>query len=147
MGRETDQGGIMDYARTITLGIPYAEAVPRVKEAFAQQGFGVLTEIDVRATLRDRTGADMEDYVILGACHPQLAHRALEQDRQIGVLLPCNVVVRALPDGQTLVQALDPGVMVSLPDQPGLRPVADEASARVSAALESLAASQETAPH
>jgi uncharacterized protein (DUF302 family) len=130
----------MDYSRTITLDLPYAEAVPRVREAFQQQGFGILTEIDVRATLKDKIGADVEDYVILGACNPQLAYRALEIDREIGVLLPCNVVVRALPGGRTLVQALDPAVMVAVPELPQLQPVAGEAGTRIKAALETLTA-------
>jgi uncharacterized protein (DUF302 family) len=129
----------MDYSRTITLDLPYADAVPRVKEALAQQGFGVLTEIDVRATMQEKLGEDMEDYVILGACNPQLAHRALGVDREIGVLLPCNVAVRAAPDGRTVVQALDPAIMVTVPELPALEPVAEEAAARIRAALAVLA--------
>jgi uncharacterized protein (DUF302 family) len=129
----------MDYSRTITLDLPYADAVPRVKEALAQQGFGVLTEIDVRATMREKLGEEMEEYVILGACNPQLAHRALGVDREIGVLLPCNVVVRAAPDGRTVVQALDPAVMVTVPELPALEPVAEEAGTRIRAALAALA--------
>jgi uncharacterized protein (DUF302 family) len=128
----------MDYARTITLDLPYAEAVPKVKEEFKRQGFGTLTEIDVRATLKEKIGEDIEDYVILGVCNPHLANRALEVDRRIGVLLPCTVVVRGTPEGRTLVHALDPSVMVSVPELPQLRPVADEAGARIDAALEAL---------
>lgn len=90
----------MEYARTITLDLPYDQAVPRVKEAFAEQGFGTLTEIDVRATLKNKIGEDIEDYVILGACNPHLAHRALDIEREIGLLLPCNVVVRAAGTGR-----------------------------------------------
>jgi uncharacterized protein (DUF302 family) len=127
----------MRYHRSITLDLPYEDAVPRVKEAFAQQGFGTLTEIDVRATLQEKLGEDIEPYVILGACNPQLAHRALDVEREIGLLLPCNVVVRADGDG-TLVQALDPEVMVGITEQDGLRGVADEASRRIQAALEAL---------
>jgi uncharacterized protein (DUF302 family) len=85
----------MEYALTLALDLPYERAVPRVKEAFQEQGFGTLTEIDVRATLKDKLGHDMEPYVILGACNPGLAHRALEVEREVGLLLPCNVVVRA----------------------------------------------------
>jgi uncharacterized protein (DUF302 family) len=133
----------MDYARTITLDLPYDEAVPRVKEAFADQGFGTLTEFDVRTTLKSKLGEDMEDYLILGACNPQLAHRALDVEREIGLLLPCNVVVRALPEGGTLVQALDPGVMVAVPERPELRPVADEADQRIRAALDTLTSQAE----
>jgi uncharacterized protein (DUF302 family) len=128
----------MDYARTITLDLPYAEAVPKVKQAFQQQGFGTLTEIDVRATLKEKLDVDVEDYVILGACNPQLAHRALDVDREIGLLLPCNVVVRAVPGGQTMVHALDPTVLVAVPDNQQLAPVAEEAGARIDAALSAL---------
>ena len=91
----------------ITVRVPFTEAVARVRDALKTQGFGVLTEIDVRATLHEKIGADMEDYLILGACNPPLAHRALAADRRIGLLLPCNVVVRA-GAGQTVIEALDP---------------------------------------
>ena len=80
----------------------------------------------------------MEDYLILGACHPQLAHRAWGVECDIGLLLPCNVVVRALPEGGTLVQALDPAIMVAVPERPELRPVAEEAGQRIQAALDTL---------
>ncbi|MFE6617115.1 DUF302 domain-containing protein [Amycolatopsis sp. NPDC057786] len=128
----------MDYARTITLDLPYEKAVPTVKEAFQEQGFGMLTEIDVQATLKNKLDADMEPYVILGACNPQLAHRALDIDRQIGLLLPCNVVVRADGDNQTVVQALDPQVMVTVPELDQLQPIADEAGQRINTALDAL---------
>ncbi|GAA1439252.1 DUF302 domain-containing protein [Nocardiopsis tropica] len=127
----------MDYARTITVDMPYQEAVPRVKEAFKTQGFGTLTEIDVQATLKEKLDLEMEPYTILGACNPDLAHRALEIDREIGLLLPCNVVVRAQERG-TLVQALDPQVMVRVPERDELRPIAEEADVRIKAALDSL---------
>ncbi|SFB64092.1 Uncharacterized conserved protein, DUF302 family [Amycolatopsis marina] len=130
----------MDYTRTITLDLPYEQAVPTVKEAFQEQGFGTLTEIDVQATLKNKLDADMEQYVILGACNPQLAHRALDIDRQIGLLLPCNVVVRAAGDNQTLVQALDPQVMVTVPELDELQSIADDAGQRIHAALQALAA-------
>lgn len=127
----------MDYARTITVDMPYQEAVPRVKEAFKAQGFGTLTEIDVQATLKEKLDLEMEPYTILGACNPDLAHRALEIDREIGLLLPCNVVVRAQERG-TLVQALDPQVMVRVPERDELHPIAEEADVRIQAALDSL---------
>ena len=97
----------MDYGIAIRVRAPFAETVGRVRDALKAQGFGVLTEIDVQATLRDRLGEDMEPYLILGACNPPLAHRALAADRRIGLLLPCNVVVRA-GAGQTVIEALDP---------------------------------------
>ena len=97
----------MDYGITIRVPVPFAEAAARARDALKAQGFGVLTEIDVQATLRDKLGEDMEPYLILGACNPPLAHRALSADRRIGLLLPCGVVVRAGAD-QTVIEALDP---------------------------------------
>ncbi len=127
----------MTYAKTITLDIAYDEAVPKVKEAFKAQGFGTLTEIDVRATLTEKLGEDMEPYVILGACNPELAHRALDIEREIGLLLPCNVVVRA--DGERcLVHALDPKVIADVPGNAALQPIAEEAGRRIDAALADL---------
>ena len=128
----------MEYGRTIQLDLPYEQAVPRVKEAFAAQGFGTLTEIDVRATLKEKLGQEMDPYLILGTCNPELAQRALEIDPAIGLLLPCNVVVRS-DGGRTLVQALDPQVMVTVPERTELQPVANEAARRIQAALASLA--------
>jgi uncharacterized protein (DUF302 family) len=124
----------MNYGKTIRLPAPFAETADRVRQALKDQGFGVLTEIDVRATLREKLGEDMEDYLILGACNPPLAHRALQADRRIGLLLPCNVVVRADGD-QTIVEVLDPDVMVSVTGRDELRPVAAEAAARLEGAL------------
>ncbi|MFF8598935.1 DUF302 domain-containing protein [Streptomyces sp. NPDC015232] len=129
----------MDYGIPVTLDLPFAEAVDRVRAALAEQGFGILTEIDVRATLKTKIGAEMEDYLILGACNPPLAHRALEADRHIGLLLPCNVVVRAAEEpGRTVVEAMDPQLMVSVTGRPELAPVAEEAGARLRAALGAL---------
>ena len=127
----------MDYGMTIHTSIPFADAVASVRDALKAQGFGVLTEIDVKATLRDKLGQDIEDYLILGACNPPLAHRALDADRKIGLLLPCNVVVRTA-DGQTIIEALNPQVMVEVAGQPSLKPVADEATSRIRAALDSV---------
>ncbi len=129
----------MDYAKTITLDLPYDEAVPRVKEAFKAQGFGTLTEIDVQATLKDKLDVEIEPYVILGACNPQLAHQALEVTRDIGLLLPCNVVVRE-HSGSVVVQALDADVIAAVPDVAELEPIAAEAGRRIQAALDDLAA-------
>jgi uncharacterized protein (DUF302 family) len=127
----------VSYGTHLTLDAPFAEAVARVRAALAGQGFGVLTEIDVTATLRAKLGEQMEDYMILGACNPPFAHRALEIDRSIGLLLPCNVVVRASSAG-TIVEALDPQVMVTLTGRPELKPVADEVARRLAAALAEL---------
>ncbi len=127
----------MDYGMTVRLDRPFAETAERARAALKEQGFGVLTEIDVRATLREKLGTEMEDYLILGACNPPLAHRALDTDRRIGLLLPCNVVVRADGDA-TIVEALDPQVMMGVTGEPGLKAIADEAAGRLAAALDAL---------
>ena len=127
----------MSYGSSISLNVPFSEAVARVRAALAGQGFGVLTEIDVTATLKARLGEQIEDYLILGACNPPFAHQALDIDRSIGLLLPCNVVVRAAADG-TVVEALDSQVMVTLTGRPELEPVADEVGRRLAAALAAL---------
>ncbi|MER5636091.1 DUF302 domain-containing protein [Kitasatospora sp. NPDC002227] len=127
----------MDYALTTHLDLPFAEAVDRTRAALAEQGFGVLTEIDVRRTLHTKIGAELEDYLILGACNPPLAHRAIEADRRIGLLLPCNVVVRA-GEGHTVVEAIDPQVMVGISEAPELAAVAEEAARLLRAALATL---------
>jgi uncharacterized protein (DUF302 family) len=129
----------MGYANTITLGLDYDQAVTKVKEAFKAKGFGTLTEIDVRATLREKIGEEMEPYLIIGACNPQLAYRALDAERRIGALLPCNVVVRQ-GDGGVIVDALDPSLMSTLPDNPRLAPIADEAARLIGEALTELSA-------
>ncbi|WP_037624097.1 DUF302 domain-containing protein [Streptomyces aureus] len=129
----------MRYDRTVHLDTDFATTVARTRDALAEQGFGILTEIDVTATLKAKLDQGMEDYVILGACNPPLAHRALEADRSIGLLLPCNVVVRRDGD-RTAVQAIDPNTMVTLSELEALRPVAEEAARRLDAALASLSA-------
>lgn len=129
----------MGYGQTIEVGLSFEEALPRVKEAFKEQGFGTLTEIDVRATLKEKIGREIEPYTILGTCNPALASRALDAEREIGLLLPCNVVVTER-DGKTLVQALDPQVMVTVPGNDELRPIAEEAGNGITAALASLSA-------
>lgn len=101
------------YGFGTTVQVPYEEAIQRVKDALKTEGFGVLTEIDVRQTLREKLGVEMEPYLILGACNPVLAHRALEQEPEIGLLLPCNVVVRAAGSG-CRVEIADPEAMLSI---------------------------------
>ncbi|WP_037608398.1 DUF302 domain-containing protein [Streptacidiphilus rugosus] len=127
----------MSFDRTVQVDGDFAATVEAVRAALAEQGFGVLTEIDVTATLKTKLDVKMEDYLILGACNPPLAHQALTADRSIGLLLPCNVVVRR-EGGHTLVQAMDPQAMVAMTGLPELQPVADEAAARLDAALASL---------
>lgn len=125
------------YAMSIVLDASYENTVPRVKAALQAEGFGTLTEIDVTATLKEKLGVDMERYLIIGACNPQLAHRALDIDRQVGLLLPCNVVVRE-HGSRTVVQALDADVIARVGERPALEPIADEARRRIQAALDVL---------
>ena len=122
---------------TVTLKLPITEAVEKVRAALQDQGFGVLTEIDVTAPLQAKLGAQMEDYLILGACNPPLAHQALEIDRSLGLLLPCNVVLQGTADG-TLVEIADPQMMVSISDNPALEPVAEQARERLSLVVAAL---------
>ncbi len=127
----------MDFTRRVELDISYDDAIGRVKDALKDQGFGILTEIDVRQTLKDKLGIDVEPQIILGACNPQLAHRALEIDPRIATLLPCNVVVRT-EQGRTIVEALDPTIIAEVPDNPDLAPIAEEAGVHIQAALDAL---------
>lgn len=131
----------MTLALATTLTVPFDEAVERTRAALADQGFGVLTEIDVQATLKKKLDEDMEPYLILGACNPPpLAHRALGVQRQIGLLLPCNVVVRADADnpGTTLVEAMNPDLMVQVSGEPQLESVARDAATKLRAAIDAL---------
>ena len=119
------------------LALPYAESVEKVKAALQSQGFGVLTEIDVRRVLKDKLDVDFRDYLIIGACNPPLAHRALQSELEAGLLLPCNVTVYADGD-ETVVSMFDPEAGMSLLASPALDSVALEARARLEAALQSL---------
>jgi uncharacterized protein (DUF302 family) len=130
----------MGYALTTTVNRPFDETLKATRDALAEQGFGVLTEIDIAATLKSKLGVDVDPQVILGACRPPLAHAALQAEPSIGLLLPCNVVVRDLGDDRSVVEAMDPAVMVSVTDNDALTDVADDARARLSAALDALAA-------
>ena len=123
-----------------TIDAPYGDAVARVRAALAEVGFGVLTEIDLKATLKAKLGEDMEDYLILGACNPPLAHRAVNADRQIGLLLPCNVVVRAdrTDHNSVIVEAMNPQILVEVTGEPALRDIADEVTEKMQAAIDSL---------
>ena len=127
-----------EYAISVTLKAGYPESVERTRAALAEQGFGVLTEIDVAATMRVKLGKNMPPHLILGACNPPLAHQALSIEPSIGLLLPCNVVVRSLDDTHTLVEAMDPAVMVTATGNPELATVAEQARERLTAALNTL---------
>ena len=129
----------MSYAISTTVAMPYADAVEATRKALADQGFGVLTEIDLSRTLKEKIDADIEPQVILGACRPPLAHAAVQAEPSIGLLLPCNVVVRRIGDNETIVEALDPQVMATMTGNPALGAAADDAAQRLRAALDTLA--------
>ena len=113
----------------------FSEAAERVRAELKAEGFGVLCEIDVQATLKEKLGADREPYLILGACNPPLAHQALEQEPELGTLLPCNVVVYQ-QQGETHISAIDAERMLSLVDNSKLAPVAAEVRRKLSAVVE-----------
>ena len=127
----------MTYTLSATLQRPYDRAVADVRAALADQGFGILTEIDLRATLKAKLDVDVPAHVILGACRPQLAHQALGIDPAIATVLPCNVAVRALDDATTVVEAFDPEAMTRLAGD-ALAEVAADARTRLTAALRAL---------
>ena len=128
----------MSYALTTTVDRTFADSLAATRQALADQGFGVLTEIDIQATLKAKLDIDVDPQVILGACRPPLAHAALQAEPSVGLLLPCNVVVRYLEPYSTLVEALDPAIMVQLTENSALLPIAQEAGQRLSAALDTL---------
>lgn len=127
------------YTIATTVAGPYDETLDAVRAALGDQGFGILTEIDLQATLKAKLDVDIAPQVILGACRPPLAHQAIQAEPSIAAVLPCNVVVRAAGDATTIVEAFDPGVMMGLADESEtLRTVAGDARARITAALASL---------
>jgi len=128
----------MSYAMTVTVNRAFDDALQATRESLLAQGFGVLTEIDIKATMKAKLDVDIPAQVILGACRPPLAFAALQVEPSVGLLLPCNVVVRYLNDDTTVVEALDPKVMVSLTHNEALSLVADEAGRRLAAALAAL---------
>ncbi|MDQ7028930.1 MAG: DUF302 domain-containing protein [Ardenticatenia bacterium] len=125
------------YGLRITLDVPYEEAVDQVTAALKEQGFGILTTIDVKETLKKKLDVDFRKYVILGACNPPLAHQALTAEREIGLLLPCNVIVYE-ENGQSVVAAADPIAMMEIVGNEQLDPVAQEARQRLERALTAL---------
>ena len=119
-------------------GVDYSDAVARVTEALKSEGFGVLTEIDIKATMKKKLDVDFRRYVILGACNPLLAHRALSQEELIGLLLPCNVVVMENERGGSTVSILNPAEAFSLVENPALAPIAAEVTEKLTRVLEKL---------
>lgn len=134
--------GMSTFTLSRTLPTGYADAVEAVRGALADQGFGIISEIDLAATLHAKLGVEVAPQVILGACRPQLAHEALQADPSIAAVLPCNVVVRSVDDATTVVEAFDPDAMMSLADagEEGspLARVAGDARTRLTAALDAL---------
>lgn len=127
------------YSFGTTVAAPYAEAVERTRAALKAQGFGVLTEIDVQKTLQEKLGEDFRPYMILGACNPPLAHRALQAEIGIGMLLPCNVVVYDNGDGTSTVEAMNPEAALGLVgDNPAIAEVAREATTRLRLVIDRL---------
>ena len=129
---------VTDTAYTLsgTTSLDFADAVARVRETLKEEGFGVLTEIDVQATLREKLGEEVPPYLILGACNPPYAHRALATEPELGALLPCNVVVYVQRDGTTRVSGVDPVAMLGIVGRADLEPMADEIEEKVERALQ-----------
>ena len=135
----SSQTPVRAYGFGTVVNLPYEQAIERTRAALKEQGFGVLTEIDVKATMKAKLDADFRPYVILGACNPPLAHRALSADLGIGLLLPCNVVVYDNLDGTSTVEAMDPQAALGLVgDNPAIAEVASEARARLRRALDAI---------
>ena len=130
------------YGFTTTLtGLSFDEALAKTTAALKTEGFGILSDIDVQRAMKEKLGSDMPPYRILGACNPPLAHRALQAEPDIGLLLPCNVIVREEAPGRIVVGFLDPQTMVSLVGKPGVKAVADGAESRVRRACQALGGS------
>lgn len=131
---------------TAVTGADFDAVVEKARDVLKDNGFGVLTEIDMQATLKAKLGGDMERYLILGACNPPLAHRAVTAEKRIGVLLPCNVVVREDTDhpGTVLVEAMNPELMAQVLDNPEVAPIADEVSEKIRNVIDTLAGALRT---
>ena len=129
-----------DYGMQAKLNVPYEKAVEQATAALKEEGFGVLTEIDVKATLKKKIDADFRRYVILGACNPNLAHQALQSELEIGLLLPCNVIVYETDQGQSMVSVVNPMAMMGVADSEGLQAVAKQADEKLSRVVKKLAA-------
>ncbi|HEY8951369.1 MAG TPA: DUF302 domain-containing protein [Candidatus Dormibacteraeota bacterium] len=126
------------YEFVVNTDLDFEAAESRTRELLQGEGFGVLTEIDVRATLKAKLGVEFRPYKILGACNPQLAHHALEVEPAIGLLLPCNVVIEEIPSGQVRVRFVEPRSALSLAADPAVQPIAEDASERLHRVAERL---------
>lgn len=128
----------MSYRINRTLhAAPFEDIVARTREALGSQGFGVLTEIDVKATLKKKIGADVDDYLILGACNPNMAHKAMQMEPRIGAMLPCNVILRKVGDGVE-VSAIDPIASMTAVENDGLKAVAGDVKALLGKAVDAI---------
>ena len=127
-----------DYGFTTTLNVPYEEAIEKTTAALKEEGFGVLTEIDVKATLKKKLDADFRRYIILGACNPSLAYQALQTELEIGLLLPCNVIVYEAEEGQSTLSIVDPILMLGVVESPTLDLIANEAKTRLQRVIKTL---------
>ncbi len=138
-GNHSQENNMSSFGMSVSVAAPMDQVLDRTRAALADQGFGILTEIDVAATMKAKLDVDVPPQIILGACNAPLARQGLEIEPDLGLLLPCNVVVRRGDTGHTLVSALDPELMVTVPGKPELQPIANDAKARLRAALQSLA--------
>lgn len=127
-----------EYSFTTVLNMPYEDAVSQVTEALKEEGFGVLTEINVKETLKKKLGVDFRKYVILGACNPPYAHRTLQVDLGVGLLLPCNVIVYERDDGKTSVSAINPISALEVIKKEELRKIAEEVSEKLGKVVQKL---------
>ncbi len=131
-----------EYGFSTTLSASYSESITQIKEALQKEGFGILTEIDVKATLKKKLDVDFKPYIILGACNPNLAYQGLQAEPELGLLLPCNVIVYDNGDGTSTVSIVDPIQMLGVVANPALQPIAEEANSRLRRALENLSVAQ-----
>ena len=129
-------GAMYYYSRTV--GLEFARAIEAVKEALSSEGFGILMELDIQATLKKKTGEEIQPYVILGACNPPFALKALQAEDKIGTLLPCNIIVQQKNSNETEIAAVDPVVSMSIVDRPELEPIASEIKKKLDRAIDSV---------
>jgi len=130
--------GIMSYYFSKTLRVSFEEAIARVTEALKKDGFGILTEIDVKKTLKKKLSVDFRKYKILGVCNPPFAYKALQLEEKIGLMMPCNVIVQELPGGKVEIAAIDPVASMSAVDNPKLAEVAAQVRAKLKAVIDNL---------
>jgi len=134
-----EEEGTMSYYLSRKVGVSFDEAVARITDELKKEGFGILTEIDVKATLKKKLDVDVRPYRILGACNPPSAHKALQAENKIGLMLPCNVIVQELADGSVEVAAIDPVASMQAVENPALKAIAGEVREKLSRAVSSLA--------